>query len=588
MITNTSGILEVPIINTSRVIIKNDDDIDEVEGSRVEEPLISIGRCNPTTDDMYIKGVSHCDHKKCRPWLVVHDPSNAVDGVSLKEGDILRLGRVELRVRQMVYDNYRSQSKEEEEEEEEEDGPTLTLPGGVGGCCSPSSTVCSNDDDREEVEVELQLLSKGVSKDSSMTKAYVDRSIHGLSSSSSSSLHGMVCRICLMEGTSSIHDPFVAPCHCSGSIKYVHINCLRHWIGDRLRLPSGCSSNRRRRTPPFLYRPLTCELCKALYPTYVNIDGNIECLYPLPHVKPPYIVFELNLNPTSSSSFEQQQEQDGSSNSIDANIGLNVVSLGGYKCRDIGPEIADNNTMLDDNYNNNNKTADVDGIIIGRGHDSDVRISDVSISRKHCLLRYHNGQFYIQDLYSKFGTLLSIPSQGLKIPPSGSIAVQVGRTVLRVIAPRKGTTRWPPSSSSILPSPPPNGVPHIVRPYQIGGYYRDQPAAYDGSSMPMVVVPSTYPPPILHGHHHHYDNDEQDDDDVMMVIPHPSNADGIPSSSTTDTSHGLLYNTIHDDDVMMIIPHPSNADGIPSSTTNTSDVMMVSSPTTTSPPHRID
>lgn len=45
MITNTSGILEVPIINaSSRIIIKNDDDVDEVEGSRVEEPLISIGR----------------------------------------------------------------------------------------------------------------------------------------------------------------------------------------------------------------------------------------------------------------------------------------------------------------------------------------------------------------------------------------------------------------------------------------------------------------------------------------------------------------------------------------------------------------
>ena len=36
-----------------------------------------------------------------------------------------------------------------------------------------------------------------------------------------------ICRICLEEETSI--DKLIAPCRCSGSSKYVHINCLQTW-----------------------------------------------------------------------------------------------------------------------------------------------------------------------------------------------------------------------------------------------------------------------------------------------------------------------------------------------------------------------
>ena len=45
---------------------------------------------------------------------------------------------------------------------------------------------------------------------------------------------------------------------------------------------------------------------------------------------------------------------------------------------------------------------------LGRGHESDVRIADVSISRCHATIRFQNGQFLLEDNKSKFGTLVAM------------------------------------------------------------------------------------------------------------------------------------------------------------------------------------
>jgi len=45
---------------------------------------------------------------------------------------------------------------------------------------------------------------------------------------------------------------------------------------------------------------------------------------------------------------------------------------------------------------------------LGRGHDSDVRVSDISVSRIHAFINYKEGNFYLQDNHSKFGTLVML------------------------------------------------------------------------------------------------------------------------------------------------------------------------------------
>lgn len=45
---------------------------------------------------------------------------------------------------------------------------------------------------------------------------------------------------------------------------------------------------------------------------------------------------------------------------------------------------------------------------VGRGHDSDIRVSDISVSRYHARIRYEEGKFLLEDNTSKFGTLVMI------------------------------------------------------------------------------------------------------------------------------------------------------------------------------------
>lgn len=67
-------------------------------------------------------------------------------------------------------------------------------------------------------------------------------------------------------------------------------------------------------------------------------------------------------------------------------------------------------------------------ITMGRGHESDVRINDISVSRSHATLTFENGKIRIRDLKSKFGTLVLI-KKDLKILEN-KIQLQIGRTYL--------------------------------------------------------------------------------------------------------------------------------------------------------------
>ncbi len=65
-------------------------------------------------------------------------------------------------------------------------------------------------------------------------------------------------------------------------------------------------------------------------------------------------------------------------------------------------------------------------IMMGRGHDTDVRINDISVSRTHAVLTYQSGKVYIKDLKSKFGTLVLVQND-IQINEK-PVALQIGRT----------------------------------------------------------------------------------------------------------------------------------------------------------------
>eukprot|EP00929_Paragymnodinium_shiwhaense_P013961 TRINITY_DN121816_c0_g1_i1.p1 TRINITY_DN121816_c0_g1~~TRINITY_DN121816_c0_g1_i1.p1 ORF type:complete len:458 (+),score=45.76 TRINITY_DN121816_c0_g1_i1:164-1537(+) len=275
-------------------------------------------------------------------WLVVRDLQN--QSHRLMEGDTIKLGRFKFRVRQMV-----------------------------ASSCGGAQPELRLDDGEKSICVANPPVQEG----------------HDLSCKS--------CRICLLEGPAD-DDPLLAPCICKGSIEYVHLGCLRHWIKGRLNLSEASASC-------YYFRPLTCELCKAVYPSYVQSGSDRSPLVEVPHTQAPFIVLE-NMVP-------QAQH---------ARHGLHVISLSEKELK------------------------------LGRGHESDVRIADVSISRCHAIIRFERGQFLLQDNNSKFGTLVAL-KKPRQLEPGSPISIQMGRTVLNFkLKPGDGSQGlFPHPSQSLMP-----------------------------------------------------------------------------------------------------------------------------------------
>lgn len=89
---------------------------------------------------------------------------------------------------------------------------------------------------------------------------------------SASRIADVICRICLEPESTA--NKFIAPCLCTGSVKYVHEECLKTWIVSQA---DDCSVSK-------------CELCKYAFVMDFNIsthcslkqaltDGLSQCLF---------------------------------------------------------------------------------------------------------------------------------------------------------------------------------------------------------------------------------------------------------------------------------------------------------------------
>lgn len=75
--------------------------------------------------------------------------------------------------------------------------------------------------------------------------------------------------------------------------------------------------------------------------------------------------------------------------------------------------------------------SDADQINLGRGHDADVRVTDISVSRCHAMITKSKlGFFYIIDNNSKFGTL-ALVRQPTLINSDCNNMFQIGKTLLK-------------------------------------------------------------------------------------------------------------------------------------------------------------
>lgn len=175
------------------------------------------------------------------------------------------------------------------------------------------------------------------------------------SKSSRGSLSQFTCRIWLSTGSEFDGDNgLISPCKCTGTVKYVHENCLKAWLNSKRESKETPYSN------SYYWKDLSCELCKTVYPDAVVHSGKLVRIvdYQVPDFG-EYVVLEGAARHSKNSKI------------------IHVLNLGKK-----------------------------DAIKLGRGHESNIRISDISVSRCHAIIKVVDKKFFIEDNQSKFGTLI--------------------------------------------------------------------------------------------------------------------------------------------------------------------------------------
>ena len=67
---------------------------------------------------------------------------------------------------------------------------------------------------------------------------------------------------------------------------------------------------------------------------------------------------------------------------------------------------------------------------MGRGHESQVRVNDISVSRTHALIKFRKDDgIYLADNKSKFGTLILMRQDSEQLKKDENYLFQIGRTV---------------------------------------------------------------------------------------------------------------------------------------------------------------
>jgi hypothetical protein len=162
-------------------------------------------------------------------------------------------------------------------------------------------------------------------------------------------------------------------------MKYVHIKCLQRWLKSKLHIKDSGQA------VSIFWKALECELCKASFPNNFQVKDQRYDIIEIDRPNCAYLMMEVLVKDKSMAR------------------GIHIIKM-------------------------ENKT----NIRLGRGHDSDIRITDISVSRCHALIKLEKGKFYLEDNNSKFGTLVNMKKSFPVAGTYNNVSLQMGRTLIHI------------------------------------------------------------------------------------------------------------------------------------------------------------
>lgn len=260
--------------------------------------------------------------------------SDKMNDYPLKEGDILRIGRITLRIKKIKFKNK------------------------------------NKDKDKDSISANTNLQEVQVKMNKNASEKIESKY--------------RICRICYSEEEEE-DNPLIQPCICSGSMKYIHLDCLRHWlktsIFEQIESNNYCCI--------YLYKKPECELCKTKYPDFIRHKGKLYEILDFQSTFDSYLLIETITHDKNQNKY------------------LYSVSL----------------DQIDD------------CITVGRGHDCNLLLTDISVSRWHCYINIDKKtkRLTIKDNNSKFGTLILVKNKIMNLCLELKLCIQVGRTYLEIL-----------------------------------------------------------------------------------------------------------------------------------------------------------
>ena len=181
------------------------------------------------------------------------------------------------------------------------------------------------------------------------------------------------CKVC-WSTEQTRHNPLLNSCKCDGSVRFIHYECLKFWLKQKMAVkeePNQVS---------YIWKQFECEICKTPYPYVFKSNGN---RFRLVDVEIPK---DKNFLWLESLTFEKNSSR--------------MVHM-----------------IMPDREHTQFK--------MGRGHESELRVSDISVSRCHAILKYdaeNTQNYYLEDNLSKFGTLV-LSEHPIELEPDRTQAV---------------------------------------------------------------------------------------------------------------------------------------------------------------------
>jgi hypothetical protein len=178
-----------------------------------------------------------------------------------------------------------------------------------------------------------------------------------VSSVRNTEINGKICcRLCY-QSESSFTDPLISPCNCCGSMKYIHLSCLKHSIKIKYHKKSELYYDM------FLFQNYSCEICLTNYPKYIIYKTQVYYL-----------------------------------------IDIDFDRFDNYALCDL-TQYLDNNQRISHFGYLMFKIEDGLELSIGRKKNNNIKLKDISVSRNHCVIVKKDNSLLMKDLGSKFGTM---------------------------------------------------------------------------------------------------------------------------------------------------------------------------------------